>query len=103
MTMRSVIDVRRPLRPRLVLTWGIALILGGVALEVLLPAIGAAIATARPSSAMDQDLLLALDLAARLVRLLVAPVGAALIGASLVMFFLAPLVERADLPIGSRD
>ncbi|MDN4614405.1 hypothetical protein P5G50_08075 [Leifsonia sp. F6_8S_P_1B] len=52
---------------------------------------------------MDQDLLLALDLAARLVRLLVAPVGAALIGASLVMFFLAPLVERADLPIGSRD
>jgi hypothetical protein len=86
----------RRLRPRVVLTWGICLTLGGVALELLLPTIGSALVSAAPSATpLDQGFLLALDLVVRVVKLGVTPIGAALVGAAAVMYYVAPLLARS--------
>ena len=78
------------LRPRVVLWWGIGLTAGGLLLSVLVPQLFYTIAL--PSSGptrLDEGLLTVLDLFTRVLAQGVVPVGAALIGAGVVMAYVA--------------
>jgi hypothetical protein len=84
------------LRPKTVLWWGVGLTLGGMLLTLLLPPIGYSLAgLSSGASGVDQGLLGGLDLVVRLIGQVVPPLGVALIGASVVMAFVA---QRLPLP-----
>ncbi|WP_241702029.1 hypothetical protein [Leifsonia shinshuensis] len=84
------------LRPKVVLWWGIGLTLAGVLVTLLLPQL-AYTAAMQPSAAtrVDQALLTVLDLVIRVVGQVLSPLGVALIGASVVMAYVAlPAARR---------
>ena len=81
------------LRPKVVLWWGIALTVAGALLTVPIPQIGIA-AVVQPGSDVnvDQGLLTVLEVVVRIIGQVVAPLGVALIGASLVMAYVGRLL-----------
>lgn len=81
------------LRPKVVLWWGIALTVAGALLTILVPQIGIA-AVVQPGSDVnvDQGVLTVLDVVVRIIGQVVAPLGVALIGASLVMTYVGRLL-----------
>ncbi|MEN2742120.1 hypothetical protein ABCS02_30425 [Microbacterium sp. X-17] len=81
------------LRPKVVLWWGIALTVAGALLTILIPQIGIA-AIVQPGSDVnvDQGILTVLEVVVRIIGQLVAPLGVALIGASLVMTYVGRLL-----------
>lgn len=84
------------LRPKVVLWWGIGLTIAGVLVTMFLPQL-AYTAAQQPSSAagVDQGLLLLVDLLTRVIGQVLAPLGVALIGAAVVMTFVARLLSPA--------
>lgn len=84
------------LRPRVVLWVGIALTVAGVLVTLLLPQL-AYTALQQPTAAtgVDQGLLVLLDLIVRVVGEVLAPLGVALIGASVVMAYVDSRLSAA--------
>jgi hypothetical protein len=84
------------LRPKVVLRWGIGLTIAGVLVTLLLPQL-AYTAVQQPSSAADigQGLVLLVDLLTRVIAQVLAPLGVALIGAAVVMSYVARLLAPA--------
>ena len=78
------------LRPRVVLWWGIGLAAGGLLLSVLVPQLfyNIALPVSGPTP-LDQGLLVVLDVLTRVLAQGVVPVGAGLIGAGVVMAYIA--------------
>ncbi|WP_158865271.1 hypothetical protein [Leifsonia sp. AG29] len=80
-------------RARVVLWWGIGLLLVGVLVELFLPPLSFGImAVGSTGTQVDQGLLALLDSALRVAASLLTPVGTALLGAGVVMAYL----ERRD-------
>jgi hypothetical protein len=80
------------LRPKVVLWWGIGLTVGGVLLTVLGPQLGYALALGRGTTAMDQGLLTVVGVLVQLIAQIVPPLGIVLIGAAVVMAYVARVV-----------
>jgi len=80
------------LRPKVVLWWGIGLTLGGLLLAALMPQLGYALSVQQNASAgVDQGLLSAVSIVVGLTAQVVPPLGVALIGAAVVMTYVARL------------
>lgn len=81
------------LRPKVVLWWGIVLTIGGMLLTTFLPVLGYAVTgTYNTSSGVDQGMLTSLQFVLQLIGQVVPPLGVALIGASVVMAYVARLL-----------
>jgi hypothetical protein len=96
------------LRPKVVLWWGVGLTLAGALSTILVPQIGyaAVIQVDDGTTRVDQALLVVLDLVVRILGQVLAPLGAALIGASAVMAYLGPARRRTleeDVVAGSAE
>jgi ABC-type hemin transport system substrate-binding protein len=82
--------------PKVVLWWGVGLALGGGALIILLPNLAYTVATTGNNLVgVDQGLLMGVDFVVRILSAIVAPLGTALIGAGIVMFYLRQLLQPA--------
>ena len=79
--------------PKVVLWWGIGLTVAGTVLIILLPNLAYGFGGGGGAVGVDQGLMLAIDLIVRILGGIVAPLGVALIGASIVMVYLRQLLR----------
>ncbi|SEH81463.1 MULTISPECIES: hypothetical protein [unclassified Leifsonia] len=91
------------LRPKVVLWWGIGLTIGGLLLAVLVPNLSYTFLNAQGGATVDQGLMLLLDVCTRIIMQAIAPVGVALIGASVVMAYVGRLLTPAHERVAVAD
>ena len=92
------------LRPKVVLWWGIGLAAAGLLLSVLVPQLFYAVALPDEGpTPLDQGLILFVDVVTRVFAQGVVPLGVALIGAAVVMSYIARRLAPADLPATDRS
>lgn len=85
------------LRPKVVLWWGIGLTVAGLLLTTFVPQVGYLIAVQHDaSSGVDQGLLVGLNLVVSLIAQVIPPLGVALIGAAVVMTYIARLTATTS-------
>jgi len=80
------------LRPKVVLWWGIGLAIGGLLLAILVPNLSYTLLDMQGGATVDQGLMLLLDVCTRIIMQAIAPLGIALIGASVVMAYVGRLL-----------
>ena len=95
--------IESKLRPKVVLWWGIGLALAGMLLEVLVPGLSVDLLNAQPRATVDQGLLVLLDVCTRVITQAIAPLGVALIGASVVMAYVGRLLTPASERVAVAD
>ncbi|WP_155806788.1 hypothetical protein [Leifsonia xyli] len=86
--------------PKAILVCGIAFLLVGAVLQLFLPNIGFAVAnsTADAATGVDQGILLAFETVGRVLGVLVTPIGAAFLGAGIVLSYQVSTARRQREP-----
>ncbi len=90
------------LRPKVVIWWGAALAAGGAALVVLVPMVLSVLIG--PATPGGQDVEIPVEIVLRVAGSVLPPLGAALIGAGLVMLYIERhLLGHERLELGDRE